>query len=152
MSVKISKKFDPVNCNYTTWSNDTCGCTITYEWDKSTVDNPELREHRPVHEDVIITGSNGKPVEHNIKCEEHKHHETIKEHYAAVLEENQRKNRAHGALNNGTTPIEWWWEGKSPERILHIKGEPAGHGDKVTVQNILDKELAHYNHGKVVLH
>jgi hypothetical protein len=152
MAVKASRKFDPVNCNYTTWSPDTCGCTITYEWDKSTIDKPELREHRPVHHDVIIIGSSGEPVQHNIKCDAHKHHNAIEEHFGAVLEENQRMNRAHFALNNGEKPIEWFWEGKSPDRILHIKGgEPAGHGDKSTVQSVIEKELAHYGHGKVIL-
>lgn len=150
--LNVSRKFDPTNCNYTTWSPDTCKCTITYEWDKSTRDHPELREHRPVHEDVVLIGSSGGPVEHNIKCDDHKHHESIEEHYTAVLEENQRKNRAHGVLNNAASPIEWYWEGESPNRILHIKGEPAGHGDKATVQTIIDKELAHYKHGKAILH
>jgi hypothetical protein len=143
---KVSHKADLANCNYTTWTNDTCGCTITYEWDKSTMDTPELREHRPLDPNVTLIGHSG-PVEHHKKCKDHNHLEDTKHHFETVLEENQRKNRAHFHMNEGSIPIEWYWEGKAPNRILHVKGET--HKSKHEAQAVIDNELT--DHGKVVL-
>ncbi len=145
--IKVSTKFDPINCNYTTWSPDHCKCTITYEWDKSTRDTPELREHRPVDPSVEIIGSSGSIVQHHIKCDDHKHLEDTKHHYESVLEENQRKNKAHFHMNEGKTVIEWYWDS---DRVLHITGEIDK--PKHEVQAIIDKDLEAQGHGKVVLH
>ena len=135
----VSRKFDPINCNYTTWTPETCNCVITVEWDKSTGDRPNEMQVRPVHEDVKIIGSDGNKVDHINKCNEHWRHTESADHFKVVLEENQRKNRAHSELNEGKEQIEWYWDGKSPNRVLHIKGH--------TGKN----EIKLQGHGKVVL-
>lgn len=113
-----SHKFDPTNCNYTSWSPDTCGCIITYEWDKSTRDTPEIREHRPVHEDVLIIGQDGQPINHNKKCEHHKHLPDTKAHFDTILEENQRKNKAHAEIGIDKQ-ITWEFDSKRKLHIYH---------------------------------
>jgi len=61
----------------TKWSPDTCGCSISYQWDS------EVPEAERVH----------TPVE-SVKCEFHKNHPDVKSHFGAIEEENGRKNVA----------------------------------------------------------
>lgn len=118
-NTKLSHKADLANCNYTTWSPDTCGCTITYEWDKSTTETPETREHRPLHPDVELRAHDGQLVQHHKKCEHHKHITDAKEHFDIVLEENQRKNKEHGKIGIDKQ-ITWEFTGTAPNRTLHV--------------------------------
>jgi len=66
----------------TTWSPDTCGCVLQYSWDSSVP--AEERVHTP---HAILT-----------KCAKHSETADIHIHHAQVLEENQRKNKAAGAI------------------------------------------------------
>lgn len=73
----------------TTWRPDTCGCELNYSWDRDST------EDERVH-----TAETFKP------CEAHKHHTDKHQHFAAVLEENQRKNKVVNYLaeKHGVTP------------------------------------------------
>lgn len=76
---------------FTEWSPDTCGCKLVYMWHLDDV--VEQRAHHP---------------HSHAPCEHHAHLTDTHEHHAAVLAENQGKNRAIGALANklGVKPEE----------------------------------------------
>lgn len=65
----------------TTWRPDTCGCELDYEWERGS--NEDTRIHTPVGFKACIG---------------HNHHTDPHQHYAQVLEENQRKNKVVNLL------------------------------------------------------
>lgn len=90
----------------TTWSPDTCGCIINYQWDDS---DPEDSRTHSFHSTVRL-------------CEVH---QNINEnHYDVLLDENVRKNKIYAAILE-----------KYPEKTIPIvneKGQVTGkqlHGD-----------------------
>jgi hypothetical protein len=148
---KISTKFDPINCNYVSWTFDHCECTLTYEWDKSAIDDPQ-KELRPVDPNVVIIGSSGVPIIHHIKCNEHAHLTDTKTHHDVVTEENWRRSDVQNTT--GKIVSTFWWEGKAPNRILHIQ-EPS---IPTELHPKVHKEISdctthnNYAHGKVIFH
>ena len=71
----------------TTWSPDTCDCTLHYEWDTDTTEDE--RVHTPVE-----VSHAGHPTQ---RCAKHSHHADVHALHQAVLAENQAKNRAINA-------------------------------------------------------
>jgi len=129
----------------TLWSPDICQCQIYEFYDADLPPNEQ-----------VITSKEVSPEEHGngtVRCDAHKKHEDAQEHYEVVLEECQRKSDAHFIINGGQIPIDYRFEGESPNRVLHI------YGDSV-LQSKIDKHFSNKNcsshhlahTGKVVLH
>ena len=75
----------------TRWRPDTCECDIEYEWDSAV--SAETRVHTV--------------SKINSKCDAHKALNQIDDVFTTVLDENQRKNKLHGAiLDNVSSAIE----------------------------------------------
>lgn len=94
--------------NTTTWRPDTCNCVIEYEWD------PAVPQDARVH-----TARSAKP------CAVHATIQALSGHvgtHAAVLDENQRKNKVVGAARE-TNPtltdddVAWSFDA---QRVLHV--------------------------------
>ena len=76
----------------TTWSPDTCGCELHYEWDDAI---PEAeRVHTPVEEFIDSAGN----IRRSKKCDHHKLLATKEEHHTKILAENQGKNKVLGLI------------------------------------------------------
>lgn len=82
----------------TTWSPDTCKCTLEYEWDDAVPQ--ELRTH------TIANVVKACPI--------HDHHTDKIAHYDDVMAENQSKNKAIGLLcktigklDGGQNEVKW---------------------------------------------
>jgi hypothetical protein len=99
------------------WSPDTCDCQIYTLFDADLP--PEQRTQT-----AIEVGPN--EVENHpagtVRCDAHtgRQHDDAHEHYLTVLEENQRKNKAHTKVNGQKHEIKWRWEGTSPNRVLIV--------------------------------
>ena len=88
----------------TTWRPDTCRCELNYSWDRHTSEDERIH-----------TAESFTP------CEAHKHHTDKHQHFAAVLEENQRKNQVVNLLaeKHGIKPTEYKFS-FTAERVLQI--------------------------------
>lgn len=89
----------------TTWSPDTCGCVIEYDWDTDT------SEDERVHTVSKIVK----------ECPLHKGLD-IKTHYVTVLEENTRKNLAVGEIRetHPNAEVDWSFD-KARNVVLNVK-------------------------------
>ena len=76
----------------TTWSPDTCGCELHYEWDDTLPEGQ--RVHTPVEEFIDSSGN----VRRSKKCEHHKLLATKEDHHTKILTENQGKNKVLASL------------------------------------------------------
>lgn len=130
------------------WGPDTCNCYIFKFLD---ADLP-VDKRVEWSEEVAPYMANGELHKGTTRCEIHKEYTDANEHYTAILEENQRKNRAHLHINKCEIPIEWEWDS---DRVLHITKYDINTDTKAKskkdLQQIIDKELTKNSHGKVVL-
>lgn len=121
--------------NVTTWSPDTCGCVIEYEWDDAQDENTRVHTAKTILKD----------------CGLHKKPKDKDEHFATILEENQRKNFTFGLLQEDEPTItldayEWSFDDK---RILHVKSPKLDTAEKK--QKSQDKCDAKFGKDKVVI-
>lgn len=135
------------------WNPDTCGCEIEYEWDDAVP--PESR----VHTSKKITRA--CPAHSTIDIVD-KH-----DHFATVLNENQRKNKLHGEIMEQFTELvdvdeqggkhlksninyKFSFEGTGKNRILNVELEGADlkAADKKKIKDTSD---GLFGNGKVVV-
>ena len=111
----------------TVWRPDTCGCELHLEWDDAAP--IESRTHDPVHV---------------VPCEHHAHHPTHAHAHAAVLAENQGKNRAMAALLEHAPHLEGQAIGFSFDetRNLVLHGHELPPGTRAAVQAAISAKVA----------
>lgn len=138
------------------WSPDTCDCEILYNFDDET--SNEDRVHWPVPEQTSHSGEKLTPK----KCKYHDKTADHNEHYAVVLEENQRKNLIGNHIidlfphhtephkDGGTVLKEgshaWSYD---DNRVLHISSDMLTDEEKKILQSHTDQK---HGQGKVVIH
>lgn len=89
----------------TTWGPDTCGCTISYDWDD------EVPQAEITHTNYRIVKK--CPIHQNVSPEEHSE---------VVKEENARKNIAYGEVKEAYPDAEIAWEFNSKRELtLNVK-------------------------------
>lgn len=71
---------------------DTCGCVVLYEFDADL--EADQRVHTPLSKHTTPQGVSFTPM----WCKAHAHLTDAAEHYATVIEENQRKNNTLGLI------------------------------------------------------
>ncbi len=115
----------------TTWRPDTCGCELSYSWERDS--SEDTRVHTP---------------ETFTPCDAHKQHDLHAGH-AAVIEENQRKNKVVNQLADklATKPTEFVF-GFDENRVLKVSHSSLDSGAIAKLQVQVDQE---HGIGKVKL-
>lgn len=121
----------------TTWSPDTCGCTVHYQWDDSLPSDQRI--HIPV-ESVTTSKGDVLPSKH---CEHHQKLDTVHDVHIAIKSENQKKNKAVAIITE-TFPevahedVKWSFD---KDRNLSISSEKLQSAAISFVQQRINDEL-----------
>ena len=123
------------------WRPDTCGCAFHQIVDDAGEIKPATREEaQAVLDERRRTNPQTTTTEDlwpDVECAAHRGL-PVAARYAAVLAENQRKNRVYGVLEKlGVTPDQYLWE-FDDARVLAVTTE----GRTLTVQERLDLQTA----------